>query len=434
VQTPPPPAPEPSWAPPLPAEEPPPEASAAPPAGSAAAAAAGTEERPPDDEPETKEEEEEDSTTLELYGYVMTDTGISFGDISDPAWFDTLRPTKLPTTEDEFGKGPRTFFGVRQTRFGVKSDTPTDWGDLTTQFEFELFGVGVDEGQTTFRLRHAYGEIGWFGAGQTWSPFMDIDVFPNSVEYWGPNAMVFFRNVQLRFMPVKGETSWVTFALERPGADADLGEYEEQVELAGVMPRFVVPDVSAEGRYGGDWGYLELAGIVRVLAWDETMGDDDLSDEVVGYGLNLTSNIHFLTDSKLKLAVVYGRGIQNYMNDAGSDVGVEIDDSEPGGVRGVALPLVSALAFVDLAWSELMTSSLGWGGVFIDNSDGQAPEAFHVGHYALVNLLFTPIDHLLLGPELQYARRENNEDGFNANEFRVQFSAKFDYSKTIGVK
>ena len=63
-------------------------------------------------------------------------------------------------------------------------------------FEFELFGTGVDEGQTTFRLRHAYGELGGFGAGQTWSPFMDPDVFPNSLEYWGPTGMVFFRNVQ----------------------------------------------------------------------------------------------------------------------------------------------------------------------------------------------------------------------------------------------
>ena len=66
-------------------------------------------------------------------------------------------------------------------------------------FEFELFGTGVDEGQTTFRLRHAYGELGQFGAGQTWSPFMDPDVFPNSVEYWGPTGMVFFRNVQFRW-------------------------------------------------------------------------------------------------------------------------------------------------------------------------------------------------------------------------------------------
>ena len=31
---------------------------------------------------------------------------------------------------------------------------------------------------------------------------MDLDVFPNSLEYWGPNGMVFFRNVQLRWMPI----------------------------------------------------------------------------------------------------------------------------------------------------------------------------------------------------------------------------------------
>ena len=74
-------------------------------------------------------------------------------------------------------------------------------------FEFELFGTGVDAGQTTFRLRHAYGELGHFGAGQTWSPFMDPDVFPNSIEYWGPNGMVFFRNVQARWMPLMGQTA-----------------------------------------------------------------------------------------------------------------------------------------------------------------------------------------------------------------------------------
>ena len=87
----------------------------------------------------------------------------------------------------------------------MRSSTPTAAGELKTTFEFELFGTGVDEGQTTFRLRHAYGELGAFGAGQTWSPFMDPDVFPNSLEYWGPTGMVFFRNVQVRWMPVQGE-------------------------------------------------------------------------------------------------------------------------------------------------------------------------------------------------------------------------------------
>ena len=34
---------------------------------------------------------------------------------------------------------------------------------------------------------------------------MDIGVFPNTMEYWGPNGMVFFRNVQVRWMPVRRE-------------------------------------------------------------------------------------------------------------------------------------------------------------------------------------------------------------------------------------
>ena len=34
---------------------------------------------------------------------------------------------------------------------------------------------------------------------------MDIGVFPNTVEYWGPNGMVFFRNIQVRWKPVQAK-------------------------------------------------------------------------------------------------------------------------------------------------------------------------------------------------------------------------------------
>ena len=135
----------------------------------------------------------------------MLDIGHDFKQIH-PNWFDTLRVTKLPSFENEFGEDHSTFAGVRQSRLGVRSSTPTALGELKTIFEFELFGTGVDAGQTTFRLRHAWGELGAFGAGQTWSPFMDPDVFPNSLEYWGPTGIPFFRNVQLRWTPIQTAT------------------------------------------------------------------------------------------------------------------------------------------------------------------------------------------------------------------------------------
>src|SRR5688572_21534578 len=233
-------------------------------------------------------QDEESGTTMDFYGFAMLDMGYQVNQ-NDPDWFDVVRPTKLPSFENEFGADGHWFASVRQTRFGVKTSTPTSLGDLKTTFEFELFGTGVDAGQTTFRLRHAYGELGQFGAGQTWSPFMDIDVFPNSVEYWGPNGMAFFRNVQVRWMPIKGDYTRLTFALERPGASADQGDYADRIELENIAPHFPYPDVSGEFRMGDeDWGYVEIAGIVRYIEWEDQLADQfDLSGDEMGWGVNL---------------------------------------------------------------------------------------------------------------------------------------------------
>ena len=120
---------------------------------------------------------------------------------------------------------------------------------------------------------------------------MDIDVFPNSVEYWGPNGMVFFRNVQFRWMPVQGE-SRVTLALERPGASADQGVYAGRIELQDVRPHFPMPDISGEARLGRSWGYVEAAGMLRRIKWVDNGTDAfDLSGGAWGWGVNFSSNL-----------------------------------------------------------------------------------------------------------------------------------------------
>lgn len=63
-----------------------------------------------------------------------------------------MRPTKLPSFEAEFGNDGNFYSGVRQSRPGISTITPLKMGDPKTIFEFELFGVGADEGQTAFLL------------------------------------------------------------------------------------------------------------------------------------------------------------------------------------------------------------------------------------------------------------------------------------------
>ena len=268
-------------------------------------------------------------TTFDIYGFVMADMIFEFGQ-SNPDWFDALRPSRLPSVEDEFGKDGRFYLGIRQSKIGAKSSTPTGLGQLKTMFEFDLYGVGGDAGQTTIRPRHMWGEIGQFGAGQTDSPFMDGDVFPNILEYWGPAGMLYFRNPQVRWMPIRGNdqnhNSKASIALERPGASGDQGDYADRIELENVRARFPLPDLSAEYRHGTSWGYLELGGILRALQLDDLLDDQfDLEKSMLGWGLSLSSNYKPGKSDAIRFQTVYGEGIQNYFNDAPADVGPKLD-------------------------------------------------------------------------------------------------------------
>jgi cell division protein FtsB len=374
----------------------------------------------------------EKQDTISFYGFAMLDSGYDFGQIN-PNWYDVERPTQLPSFTNQFAPSGNVYAGVRQTRFGVKSSSPTKLGDLNTIFEFELFGTGVDAGQTTFRLRHAYGELGPIGAGQTWSPFMDIGVFPNTIEYWGPNGMVFFRNVQLRWMPVRKKGGSVTLALEKPGGSGDGGVYADRIELSDITPRFNFPDLSGNARIDRKWGYLQAAGIVRKIGWVDTSNNTtNLGGSVVGWGINLTSNLYLSKNNVAKLAFVYGRGIENYMNDAPFDVGIQHNPpNSPVPIKGVALPVYGVVAFLDHTWNQHFTSSAGYSLVDIQNSNAERASDFHQGDYVVANLLYHPIPKVMMGGEFQFGRRVNYLDGFSFNDYKMQFSFKFDWDKSF---
>lgn len=156
-----------------------------------------------------------------------------------------------------------------------------------------------------------------------------------------------------------------------------------------------------------------------------------LDGSVFGWGANVSSNIK-LGPAVLKLQGVYGRAIENYMNDAGADVGARMTTNPDEPLDGEALPVLGLVGFVDVEWSKYLTSTAGWSFVWIDNSEAQTPDAFHMGQYALANLLVHPTEKLMFGGEFQFGRRVNNSDDFEVNDYRIQFSVKYAWSKTFG--
>ena len=308
----------------------------------------------------------------------MIDMGYDF-DRSTRTGSTSMRPTKLPVVRERVRqRRQHVLRASARPGFGVKATSRRPSGDLKTTFEFEMFGVGVDAGQTTFRLRHAYGELGKFGAGQTWSPFMDIDVFPNSIEYWGPNGMVFFRNVQVRWMPIQGD-SRVTIALERPGASGTPGAYAGRVELAerhaalpaaGSVRASTATARNVGLRRAGGHRALHRVGRPRRPAPRPLSGERDR--------LGRQPQLQHQARQQRRPAssqVVYGEGIENYMNDAPAPTSASRSRPADPSRRSRAWRCRSSacVAFVDLTWNDDSARARSATRVVdIDNSDGQA--------------------------------------------------------------
>lgn len=377
----------------------------------------------------------QDSTrekSLEIYGFAMTDMGYDFKQI-DPNWFDAMRVTKLPSYANQFAPDGKVFFSVRQSRFGVAGYTPTPIGTLKAVFEFDMFGVGVDQGQTTMRLRHAYAKLGNIIVGQTNSPFMDGDIFPNTLEYWGPTGMVFFRNIFLGYYFMQGDKEAI-LAIERPGASADQGTFSDRTELDSVKGQFNIPDVSAHFKKSGDWGHVQLAGMLRFLKWKDihTTGVYDISGNALGWGLNLTTVLNLGPMDVFRGGVIYGAGVENYMNDAPVDVGVVDNTSNPAQpFLGKVVPVTGVSAFIDHNWTSTLSTSIGYSFCHLDNTSGAAPSAYKTGQYAIVNLLVAPFKNAMMGAELQWGQRSNYTDGFSSTDIKLQFSFKYNFSQAF---
>ena len=378
---------------------------------------------------------------LEVYGFAQVDAIQDFKRVN-PNWDATLRPSRIPTTEGQYGSNGQTVFSVRQSRLGVKASGTVADRPYEAKFEFDIYGVGVDEGQTTMRVRHMYGKWGPILAGQTNTLFMDGDLFPNVIDYWGPPGMAFVRTPQIRFTFADDETWLAAVALEHPSDDIDAGAIRliDPGLASNLQPNEELPDFTAQFQYRGDWGHVTLAGMARKVGYDTagTPGNNPTGSKF-GWGLDAAAVVK-VDPATFRVGVVYGHGIATYMNDGGMDLApkaklvlatptVPPTPNPPANLILAAetVPLLGVTAYVDLQWSKVLSSSIGYSFTEVDNTNFQDKAAFHKGEYASANLLWTPIDRILTGVEVLWGRRTDN-GGAKGDDVRAQFSFKVSFS------
>jgi hypothetical protein len=375
--------------------------------------------------------------SVEIYGFAQLDYIQDFKRVNQN-WDATLRPSRIPTTKGAFGSDGQSILSARQSRFGVQAGWDIAGQPFKVKIEFDMYGTGVDEGQTTFRLRHAFGSWGPILAGQTNTNWMDIDTFPNVVDYWGPNGMVFLRTPQIRYTWKRGPHEFAV-AIEHANDDIDPGAirlFDPDLGSA-IRNDEKMPDFTAHYRYDGGWGHAQIGGILRRVGFDTPgTADNEPKGHKTGWGVNLSSSLKTWGKDKLQLSAVYGEGIATYLNDGGTDLGPKARLVLPPGAATPVLafapdvlPLFGLMVYYDHYWNDHWSSSVGYSQTRVDNLNFQAPDAYRLGQYASANLLYTPDPHLLFGAEFLWGERKD-KNGAIGDDTRLQFTAKYSFNSS----
>jgi hypothetical protein len=360
-----------------------------------------------------------DNSNFEMYGFAQLDAIIDFGRM-DPAWKDTVRPSKIDAQGNRFGDDGEAILSIRQSRLGFKGDIPNGAKAAKIWIEWDYFGGTAEDPQ--LQLRHFFVEFEQFGAGKTWTGFMDPDIFPNTIDYWGPNGMVFIRKEQLRYRMELSEGSHLYFTVEDPDADVDASGSLAPVASLPMQSKSILPDFTARLRQDKDWGHWQVAGILRFLEVEVPNADYD--GTALGFGINATTVFSAVGEDKVKLGLVLGQGIASNMNDGGNSMALGTPSATDPDVK--ALSSLGISAFYDRYWSEQWSSSFGFSVHQQNNSDGQLGTAYKGGQLAQANLLYTE-GALVTGAELIWARLSTENSNSN-KDLRIQYTVKYNFS------
>lgn len=362
-------------------------------------------------------------TTLQLGGQIWLDAIYNHGEMTNRAGF---QPSSIAyeenTTKDN------TLFHVGPSNLFVKSYTPTQYGAMTTRFEFDLFD---SQGNAGINLTHIWGEIGSFGAGQTFTGFMDINAFPNILDFWGPNSLVFARQPQVRYNTDISKNSSLTFTIEKAASDFAVpknssgGGYSDITEL---------PDFTASYTYSDDFGYIKSAMILRKLGYEATASKT--KDTTLGWGLNISGNVSITTDDSVQFQLAHGEGIGRYINDTCCSYYSDEADGTggTGGIDGgldangdlTAIPVTAGFIYYNKHWNKKWSSAIGYSFLSVDNLATQKDKALKNSTYTSTNLIWYPTSQVKAGIEILYGDVQSNS-GLTADDYRVQMSVGFKY-------
>lgn len=374
------------------------------------------------------------NTSVKIGGYVKGDL---FYDINSDTG-DSFASSAIPADGTDEKEGSFRSHS-RQTRINLTTWTPVeDLGEVRTFIEGDFFGGGGNEvfsNSTSFRIRHAFGEFTTDGFsalfGQTWTNFMPLTSYPETIDFFGPIGIPFVRQGQARFT-YRGFDNWaLSGSVENSELTGRDGTIESGTTIGSESSGDVqfgidtIPDFTAAAEYDRDGWNFKVAGLARLLA-TESGGGAPQDDEQFGWGaflggvVPIGNYVPFLGDDSIQANFTYGNGVGRYMlggfgQDARVDDDGEVDAIESWGFAGSYTH----------HWSDTFRSNAVYGHWTVDGDDRLGDDDTARLQTVHANLIWSPTDRVNIGIEWIYGLRTFQESDLDNTAQRVQFAAQY---------
>ncbi|MCX5818700.1 MAG: DcaP family trimeric outer membrane transporter [Deltaproteobacteria bacterium] len=348
-------------------------------------------------------------TSLKIYGNVRVDATYDFAgrsnDINNNDWSAAVFAQPLDTNSANQQRKNQLYATARASRLGIVTSTPSQWGDLEVKVEGDFNAPNAYMGElgsngTQFRLRHAYGRWGNLLVGQTWSNFIDLRSYPETVDFNPTGDVTLIRQAQLRYtLPLGGSS--LAFSIENPEGLSGLPPYQNRSNT-GRIDFDRVHDFVVNWTLNGEKAHVSARAV--------TMEYNNDNHSQRGYALALSGSSR-LGAGTLVASIQGGDGIGRYMFNSvmqgATDTGTDLRLWRAMGWHiGYTLPWSSALR------SNFIASQTYFGTDEISNAygrfwSGKADEFVPNKRVdqASVNLLWGVMKNVEAGIEYSWGRR-----------------------------
>lgn len=292
-------------------------------------------------------------------------------------------------------------------------------GQVHIYMDFDFRG-GL-AGSYTPRIRSGYVSMLGLTIGRDVSTFCDLTAAPTTIDFQGPNAYNFRFATMLRYEYAFLDNHLkVGAAAEMPSVSGTYGE-----TLMAIPQR--VPDFPVYFQYS--WGknresHIRASAVFRdMYLYNKARSTED---DLFGWGVQFSGNIHITKYLQLFMNGIYGEGITRYINDLmGSGLDFTPRPDDPTRVQTTPMFGWQAAAQINLLPNLFISG--GYSAVTISKKNGiYSDDMYKQGEYAFGNVFWNLTPRFSLAAEYLYASRKNM-DKTKAHSNRINLLAKYSF-------